>query len=275
MAKVNKSDYTQMRGKLNRKDNVIHRVRNGKEHIYSILEPNTAQPSQAQKNHRSLFGKVNSIVNVVMADPQQVAEWTGRMEQANRAINPSRPPFPKRYATVRQFVFATVSAQLKQAAAKRHTQKKTNAFTLPKGVKLHSIPFAELTPAELYEIIKARFNVFYLEQDCKYPDLDDIDYTATHLALFRQGKVIAYARLFTTGSNLFRIGRMLTTDRGKGFGRYLMLQTIEEARRQGATRILIDAQTHAVSFYEQMGFTTTSDVFIEAGIPHVQMELVI
>lgn len=281
MAKVNNLDFSQVRGKLNRKSNVIHRVRNGREHVYSVENPNTNEPSQAQKSHRSFFGKVNSTVNVIMADPEQVAQWTKRMEEVNRQINPNLPPYPKRFITTRQFVFDTISRQLQQTS-KRKTTTPQSSFTLPKGVQLRIKPFSELTPAELYEILKARFNVFYLEQECQYPDLDDIDYAATHIALFRHGKVIAYARLFNalikenqqpSSGNCFCIGRMLTTERGKGFGKYLMLRTLDEARRQGANTILIDAQTHAVGFYENLGFQTTSDVFIEAGIPHVQMQL--
>ena len=138
--------------------------------------------------------------------------------------------------------------------------------------QLRIAPFRSLTPAELYEMLKARFNVFYLEQQCVYPDLDDIDYHATHLALFRDGQVIAYARLFfDAATSEWRIGRMLTTERGKGLGKYLMRQALDEAKRQGADSVHIDAQTHAVTFYRQLGFRITSDTFIEAGIPHVKM----
>ena len=70
--------------------------------------------------------------------------------------------------------------------------------------------FNDLSPADLYEILKARFNVFYLEQQIRYPDMDDVDYLATHLSLRRNGLVIAYARLFPDAEQgVLRIGRML------------------------------------------------------------------
>ena len=75
MAKIHNSDYSQKSGKLNRKDNVIHRVRNGKEHVYSIIDPYQGPASEAQKSNRSNFGKISAIVNRIIADPVQAAEW--------------------------------------------------------------------------------------------------------------------------------------------------------------------------------------------------------
>lgn len=270
MATVRNTDYSLRRGKLNKSDDTIYRVRNGKEQIYAVRNPNTAPPSAAQKSTRSLFGKVNSVVNIIMADPAQVAEWRARMDAYNRSVNVCVPNPPKRYKTVRQFVFATLSEQYKQQPSVRRRIASLPP-KLPRGVKRLVKPFAELTPAELYEALKARFNVFYLEQECQYPDLDDIDYTSIHLALLSRGKVIAYCRLFS--DTTFHIGRFLTTIRGKGYGRFLMLMALREATRLGATTIIIDAQTHAVAFYEKFGFRVTSGVFIEAGIPHVKMQL--
>ena len=269
MAIVDNTDHTKRRGKLNKKDDAIFRVINGKEYVYSIKNPNTEPPSKSQNAHRSLFGKVNAVVNVIMADPKQVAEWRKRMEEHNRSIPASKTA--ERAKTVRQFVFASLAAQYKQ---KPSVRRKFNhlPITIPKNIKRVIKLFADLTPAELYEMLKARFNVFYIEQDCKYPDLDDIDYRAEHIALFRRGKVIAYCRLFPADSQ-WHVGRMLTVPevRGKGYGKYLMTLAVEEAGRQGAQSVSIDAQTHAVDFYAALGFRTVSDVFIEAGIPHVRM----
>jgi predicted GNAT family N-acyltransferase len=69
-----------------------------------------------------------------------------------------------------------------------------------------------------------------------------------------------------------RIGRMLTIERGKNFGKYLMAQMKEYAKSQGATKLRLHAQTQAVSFYEKLGFHTVGDIFEEANIPHVTME---
>ena len=143
---------------------------------------------------------------------------------------------------------------------------------LPRGLKLHIKHFADLSTTELYEILKARFAVFYLEQHIAYQDFDDIDYNAVHLALHRKGRVVAYARLFQGNEpGQWIIGRMLTTERKKGCGKYILEQTILEAERQGANSIVLHAQTQVVSFYEQFGFRTFGDVFMEAGIPHIHM----
>lgn len=134
--------------------------------------------------------------------------------------------------------------------------------------------FSQLSTTELYEIFKARFSVFVMEQQCFYLDMDDIDYYSTHLFIWSDKKVITYARLFRDSeTNIFHIGRMLTTIRGKGYGKYLMSAAVIESKKQGASIISIDAQTHAIKFYEQLGFKVVSEEFIEAGIPHKKMEL--
>ncbi|MCR5050068.1 MAG: GNAT family N-acetyltransferase [Paludibacteraceae bacterium] len=277
MAIVNNTDYSIKHGKLNKKDNVIHRVRNGKEHMYSIVEPYQGPASKAQKDHRSLFGKVNSIVNHIMADPEQLVEWKARMDQYNRSLNVCQPPFPKRFKTIRQYVFSVVSEQYKKLMANRHNDT-DQPTTLPHDITLHIAPFIDLSASDIYEILKARYAVFTLEQHIIYPDEDNIDYVATHISLRRNGLVIAYARLFPEAEKeVMRIGRMLTltAERGKGLGCYLMNQVIFEAQRQGAAKIRLHAQTHAVPFYQRFGFQPVGDTFYEADIPHLCMEKVL
>ena len=273
MATVNNIDYSQKQGKLNKKDNVIHRVRNGKEHVYSIVDPYRGPASKAQNDHRKLFGKVNSIVNIIMADPQQKTKWTARKEEHNQSVAPYKPPFAKRFKTTRQYVFAVVSDQLKRQSAAK-SRKSTENLLLPKGVTLHIDSFADLSAADMYEILKARYAVFTMEQGIIYLDEDNVDYLATHLSLRRNGLVIAYARLFPDAEpGVLRIGRMFTVERGKGFGKYLMTQIIDEAKRQDANKLRMHAQTQAVPFYEHFGFKPIGDIFIEAGISHIMMEL--
>ena len=155
-------------------------------------------------------------------------------------------------------------------------------------MKLYIKPFAELSAAEIYEILKARFSVFVLEQGIMYLDEDNIDYTATHLALRRASKVIAYARLFEQpGDNppaydakfnlvpsprILRAGRMLTLEHGKGYGRILLTRLIAEAKRQGADILRIHAQLDAVPFYRHFRFAKVGEPFTEAGISHILME---
>ena len=258
-------------GKLNKKDDKVYRVRNEKQSVYTP-SPCSVPASAAQTNHRRFFGKVNSIVNLMAADPEQYKQAEKRMKAYNRSIHSKDPGAPKPHKTVRSYLFFEVSTNLKQQAQAEHTQTFSDVI-LPRGVKLSVKPFVELTPAELYEILKARFAVFYLEQNIRYLDHDDIDYSATHFALRRQTQVIAYARLFPDAeAGVLCIGRMLTLDRGKGFGRYLMQQIIAHARPMGAHVLRLHAQAGAADFYKHLGFHALGDTFLEADIPHILME---
>ena len=269
MAKVSNQDYSLRGGKLSKKSPLVNRVRNGRQQSY-MLSDNDKEPSAAQKAYRKFFGKITSTVNAIMADPQQSAAWEQRRIDYHHSIaQDMRAP---RYKTLRQFVHAVISAQIEQnEAAKR--RKKPIQKALPKGLKLHIKTFPELSTTELYEIIKARFNVFYLEQHIIYPDLDDIDYLATHIAIFRKGHVIAYSRLFPDNvPGQYILGRVLTIERSKGFGKYIILQAEQQALSVGAQTLALHAQIQTVPFYESLGYTTVGDIFEEAGIPHVLMK---
>ena len=273
MAKVSYFDGKQVSGKTNKKSKEVHRVINGKEYTHTIENPYEGPISDAQKLQRKVFGKTNAIVNGIVNDPKQYIEWQARMEEYNRSVvRPDLPPFLKRYKTVRSFVYHIISEQVNQKqATKRHRAKLPLA--LPKGVKAYIKLFSELTNAELYELLKARFNVFVCEQHIHYLDEDNIDYTATHFMLRRKNIVIAYARAFKdTEKGVICIGRMLTLERNKGFGKYLVERIAAEAREKGAHTLRLHAQTQAVPFYEHLGFKTVSGVFTEAEIPHVMME---
>ena len=272
MAIVRTPDGSQRSGKLNKQSKEIHRVRNGREHVYSIEKPYKGPPSDAQKLQRSVFGKTNAMVNAIMADPQQAEEWKARMEAYNHSIQPLLPPYPKRFKTVRQFVYTVISEQLKQKPAAKRRKAKL-PLSLPRGVRLQIKPFSELSASEIYEILKARFSVFVCEEHIHYLDEDNIDYLATHFSLRRNGLVIAYARVFPDAEKgVLRIGRMLTLERNKGFGKYLMESIAAEAAKRGAVKLRLHAQTQAVPFYEKMGFHPVGDIFIEAEIPHLCME---
>lgn len=279
MAKVYNSDYTQKHGKLNRKDDVVHRVRDHKEHVYSILHPYLGPPSEAQKSNRSNFGKIAAITNRIIADPVQAAEWQRRFDEFNRAFIISEEHPQRPYKTLHQYVYATIREQIELAPS--------SSTQLPKGISLHIRSFADLSASEIYEILKARYAVFTEEQHIIYLDEDDVDYLATHIFLTRGPRVIAYARLFPDKPEkylnpatydlekrpqAFLVGRMLTTERGQGFGSRLMHSIAAEAKRQGAQILRLHAQTQAVPFYEHLGFSTVGNVFQEAGIPHILME---
>ena len=139
---------------------------------------------------------------------------------------------------------------------------------------LHKKPFLELTVDELYELLRIRADVFVVEQDCVYQDLDGDDQASLHLWLTQGDKVVAICRVCPAGTHMeeISIGRVITTERGKGYGKLMMLEGIKAARDHfGATRIDIEAQEYARGFYEQVGFRQSSEPFILDGIPHIRM----
>ena len=139
---------------------------------------------------------------------------------------------------------------------------------------LHIRRFSELTTYELYELLRVRSAVFVVEQKCVYQDLDGDDQSAIHLWQSAIGKVVALARVCPARTHMkeVSIGRVISTDRGCGYGKQIMLHAIEVAQNYfGATIIEIEAQEYAKGFYEGVGFRQSSDCFMLDGIPHIRM----
>lgn len=139
---------------------------------------------------------------------------------------------------------------------------------------LHKKTFQELTTAELYELLRIRSDVFVVEQNCPYQDLDYDDQAAIHLWLTDRDRIVALCRVCPAGTHMeeVSIGRVITTVRGKGYGKQIMLAGMDAAREHfGATRIDLEAQEYAKGFYEQVGFQQSSDTFILDDIPHIKM----
>ena len=278
MAKIDNQDSSLRHGKMNKQDKEIHRVIHGREYVHTVKNEFDGPASEAQNAHRSNFGKINALVNRIMADPAQVAEFEQRMNAENKKF--TAKGFNKPFHTVRKYVYSVIRDQI-ELTPPPQTQ-------LPKGINLHIRTFADLSTSELYEILKVRYAVFTQEQGIIYLDEDDIDYLSTHVFLTRGPIVVAYARLFRAKTEtvlnkekprlesndaIFFIGRMLTTVRHQGFGTRLMHTILAEARRQGAKTLRLHAQTHAVPFYERFGFQPVGEPFLEADIPHILMEL--
>ena len=136
--------------------------------------------------------------------------------------------------------------------------------------------YEELTLDELYEILKIRVNVFVVEQKCPYPELDDKDKKAYHVWLRENGMIKAYLRVLRAGVSYEEasIGRVLTTERGKGYGEKIFAKGIEIAREKfNADKIRIGAQLYAKGFYERFGFRQVSEKYLEDGIYHIEMLL--
>ena len=139
---------------------------------------------------------------------------------------------------------------------------------------LHKKFFSELTVDELYELLRVRSEVFVVEQDCVYQDMDGDDQASVHIWMTEGDKVVALCRVCPAGTHMqeVSVGRVITTERGKGYGKAIMLEGIKTAREHfGAKRIDIEAQEYAHGFYEQVGFKQSSEPFILDGIPHIRM----
>lgn len=133
--------------------------------------------------------------------------------------------------------------------------------------------FNELSTLELYEIYKVRTAVFVVEQNCPYQEVDEIDLRSTHFLFSENNKTKAYLRVFKKDSDTAQIGRVLTTDRSKGYGKVIMDEAIRFIKKEGYKKIYLEAQCYAIDFYRKHGFVVMSEPFDEDGIPHVKMEL--
>ena len=141
---------------------------------------------------------------------------------------------------------------------------------------LHKKLFRELTVDELYELLRVRSEVFVVEQDCVYQDMDGDDQVSVHLWLTDGDKVVALCRVCPAGTHMegVSIGRVITTERGKGYGKLIMLEGIKVAQEHFNAKLIdIEAQEYARGFYEQIGFRQSSEPFILDGIPHIKMTL--
>lgn len=141
----------------------------------------------------------------------------------------------------------------------------------PLSTVLHREWAADLTPQRLYALLKLRIDVFVVEQECPYPELDgrDLEPTTRHLWIGSDVPV-AYLRLLEEPGGGFRIGRVCTARdaRGRGLSRRLMEAALAEAG-DGVT--VLDAQVQVADLYAAFGFERVGDEFLEDGIPHVTM----
>lgn len=133
--------------------------------------------------------------------------------------------------------------------------------------------FNELTTRELFLILKARGAVFVEEQQIVENDIDDQDLDSIHVFEIQNDAVVAYARVFQLDQHV-TFGRVLTSAavRGTGKGKELLDEIFSVIKRDFAgLPIEIDAQEHAIGYYEKAGFQVTSAPFVEAGVSHVKM----
>ena len=136
--------------------------------------------------------------------------------------------------------------------------------------------FDELTTEELYQIMRLRSEVFVVEQDCVYQDLDNKDQKATHIFAEKNSQIVAYTRMFAPGDyfDSTSIGRVVVAkdQRKYGYGKEIMRASLEVATEKFTdSQIEISAQTYLTKFYTELGFQITGNEYLEDGIPHVKM----
>ena len=138
--------------------------------------------------------------------------------------------------------------------------------------------FQELTNKELYQLLQLRSEVFVVEQNCVFLDMDDKDEASYHVLGFYNDQLVAYTRLVPKDViyNVASIGRVVThaSVRKLGFGKRLMEYSISEVRQKMNTEeILIVAQLYIHAFYTSLGFIQEGDMYLEDNIEHVKMRL--
>lgn len=147
--------------------------------------------------------------------------------------------------------------------------------------------FDELTSIDIYHILKARSQVFVVEQNCPYQDMDEVDFDCLHLVAHQNEALIGYCRIIPPTFNTKKsavnpsgpipsIGRVLVlaAHRGDGVARQIMLEAIKYCRKKyGKKPIIISAQAYLLNFYESLGFIPEGEYYLHDGIEHVIMVL--
>ncbi len=130
----------------------------------------------------------------------------------------------------------------------------------------------------LVEAIKLRFEVFVWEQRVPIElEVDEYDRKCNHLVVLdKQERVVGTLRLVSKGENV-KMGRFVIrkSHRKRGLGKWMMQAALKAAADKGYKKMLIEAQTYVISFYENLGFEITSGEYMDAGIPHKKMSKVL
>lgn len=157
----------------------------------------------------------------------------------------------------------------------KRTTKETTTITLPQRHAWRG--FGQLSAGELYLLLRLRCEVFVVEQQCAYLDVDGRDLEAEHLLAWGDHDHLSgYLRVFAPDkvNATAQIGRVVTSpeDRSTGLGRWLMHEALDFiAKRHGGVQIKISAQAHLERFYTDFGFRRSSADYAEDGILHCEM----
>lgn len=138
--------------------------------------------------------------------------------------------------------------------------------------------FSDLNTRELYQILKLRVDVFVVEQNCPYPELDDKDQKSKHYWLEDDNQIVAYLRTYPKGSSTYAIGRIVTNAnfRGRGLGKVLIQKAIDDIKEiTGVSEIFMQAQSHLIVYYRSFGFEACSEEYLEDDIPHTDLQILL
>jgi ElaA protein len=142
------------------------------------------------------------------------------------------------------------------------------------GATVLDVPGDRMSARQLYDVLRLRAEVFVVEQDCPYLDLDgaDLDPTTRHLWIEASaGGPLATARVVDEGG-AWRVGRVVTRPEARGSG--LAARLVEHALATTGRPVLLSAQSHLAAWYADFGFVVDGPEFLEDGIPHTPMRLV-
>jgi len=136
--------------------------------------------------------------------------------------------------------------------------------------------FEELSKTELYNMLQLRSEVFVVEQNCVYQDIDGKDAKAWHVLGKVDGAIVAYSRIFNAGDyfETSSIGRVVVAEphRKKGYAKKIMEEAMAYIHRSlNEKKITLSAQTYLTQFYNDLGFSQEGDGYLEDGIPHIRM----
>lgn len=145
------------------------------------------------------------------------------------------------------------------------------------GIRFEVKRFDELSVTELYKILRLRAEIFIVEQDCVYQDIDNKDQKAIHVIGYKNEEIVAYTRLFKAGDYYDEnasFGRVVVSEKERkyGYGHNLIKVSIQAIEANFKTkRVKISAQKYLKKFYESHGFICSGKEYMEDGIPHIAM----
>lgn len=147
-----------------------------------------------------------------------------------------------------------------------------------RAVTIHSEPITNIHPADLHGVLRVRQDVFIIEQNCPYPDIDDIDIDphTQHHWVAEDGVVVSTMRSYLDAGGIAHVGRVATRPacRGRGYSRRLMDEAIARLTAEFPGFVIqIGAQAYLREWYETFGYRVSGDGYVEDGIPHLPMVL--